>query len=222
MKPIEDTDSYSRSSPSPRYKELLEQYRFLHENGEIDRQVPAENTFEGSSALPQSTRIKRLVDMFGAKSLLDYGAGKGKQYEIEVEVEGNKYQGLQEYWNIEELYRYDPAYAPFTQLPNRQYDAVICTDVIEHIPETDVEWVLDEIFSYSKKFVFINIACYPAKKTLPNGENAHCTTYTEQWWAPIFQILHNKYPDIKFEVWLHSVINTPDGIQKTDFRMTNI
>ena len=214
--------NYNRNNPSSRYIELLEQYKFLHLNGEASRNVPAERTFEGSSTLPQATRVKRLIDLYNAHSLLDYGAGKGRQYEIEIDVEGTKYESLCSYWEIDELYRYDPAYSRFNVLPEKKYDAVVCTDVIEHVPEEDIGWVLNEIFSFAKKFVFANIACYPAKKTLPNGENAHCTTYYKEWWFPFFQDLAHNFSEVKFEVWLHSVEDCPKGRIKTDFKMTNM
>jgi hypothetical protein len=42
--------------------------------------------------------------------------------------------------------------------------------------------ILTEQFRYARKFVFGNIAAYPATKTLPNGENAHCTVQPPEWW----------------------------------------
>ncbi len=62
---------------------------------------------------------------------------------------------------------YDPAYTPYMALPQGKFTmASICTDVLEHCPEQDIPWILSELFSYATRFVFANIACYPAKKTL--------------------------------------------------------
>jgi hypothetical protein len=59
---------------------------------------------------------------------------------------------------------------------------VICTDVLEHCPEEDIPWILDELFAYARKFVYANVACFPARKRLPSGGNAHCTIKPVKWW----------------------------------------
>ena len=65
---------------------------------------------------------------------------------------------------------YDPAIPEYEILPDGQFDGVISFDVLEHIPKQDLEWVITEIFSFSKKIVFLNIACYPAGVILPDGK----------------------------------------------------
>ena len=58
----------------------------------------------------------------------------------------------------------------------------ICIDVLEHIPSHDINWVLRDFFSLTKKIVFISIACYKAAAILPNGQNAHINIQTYNWW----------------------------------------
>jgi FkbM family methyltransferase len=90
--------------------------------------------------------------------------------------------GIAEYWDVDEVQCYDPGYAPHSARPEGRFDGVICTDVLEHCPEEDVPWILEEIFGYAGRFVYLNVACYPARKTLPNGENAHITVRPPEWW----------------------------------------
>jgi hypothetical protein len=74
------TETYSRNNPSPRYRELTALYAQAHVGGLPDQNIKAENLFNGVSILPQLQKIKLLVSEFGAKTLLDYGSGKGIQY----------------------------------------------------------------------------------------------------------------------------------------------
>ena len=67
-------------------------------------------------------------------------------------------------------------------LPGNEFDGVISTDVLEHIPEREIDDVMKEIFEMAQKFVYLNIAMYPAITLLPNGENAHCTLKPKEWW----------------------------------------
>jgi FkbM family methyltransferase len=195
--------SYSRPHPSPRYRELLSLYGRMHVEGEARLGIPAEQTFPGSSLGAHIVRIKRLVDQTGARTILDYGAGKGMQYRPHrVVVDGRHVaDGIAEYWDVDEVRCFDPGHAPHSALPEGKFDGVVCTDVLEHCPEEDLPWILDEIFGYAEHFVYLNVACFPARKTLPNGENAHITVRPPEWWrelvasrASVLWELHAAYP----------------------------
>jgi hypothetical protein len=175
---------YSRANPSPRYRELIGLYGRMHVEGETRLGIPADQTFPGSSLLPHLARIKTLITATEAKTILDYGAGKGLQYRPHpIVVDGRRVaDGIAEYWDVDEVQCYDPGYAPHSARPQRRFDGVVSTDVLEHCPEEDLPWILAEIFGYAQRFVYLNVACYPARKTLPNGENAHATVRPPDWW----------------------------------------
>jgi len=192
---------FSREHPSPRYIELVTTYRDMHLNGERHLGVPAAQTFDGRSLRPQAQRIKTLIDATGAQTLLDYGSGKGQQYDpkpIEIPGQG-RWDSVIDYWGVDEVVCFDPAYPPYSEMPAGKFDGVISTDVLEHCPEDDVAWIVGEIFSFATKFVFATIACYPARKRLPNGENAHCTIRPIQWWDEIFRAAAASHPGIVWE-----------------------
>ena len=176
---------YSRASPSPRYRRLLEQYRLMHEHGETHLGIPPDQTFSGESLDKESPYIRALIRRTGSLSILDYGAGKGSQYELRriVDAEsGVDYPDMRSYWGVREIRCYDPGYFPFSELPSGTFDGVICTDVLEHCAEEDVPWIMDELFAFARKFVYANVACFPARKRLPSGGNAHCTIRPVKWW----------------------------------------
>lgn len=179
---------FTREAPSPRYRELLELYRILHLTGEPGRGLSAERTFDGRSLAPHAGQIRALIARFGARSLLDYGAGKGGLYRMTNvrDENGQTYPDLGAFWNLREITLYDPAYPPYSAYPTGTFDAVICTDVLEHVPEEDLPWLVGELFAFADKFVFANVAAYPAGKHLPNGENAHCTIKPPEWWNGLF------------------------------------
>jgi hypothetical protein len=191
---------FARSSPSPRYRSLVALYRDMHEFGEREANRPAEKTYAGLSCLPQASYVRELIRLTQARSLLDYGSGKGRQYdprEIRDE-DGTTYPDLRTYWGVEAITCYDPAYPRFSTLPQGPFDGVICTDVLEHCPEEDLPWILDEIFSFARLFVFANVACYPAGKRLPTGENAHCTVRGVEWWQALIRETANRHRGVLY------------------------
>lgn len=204
---------YGRDNPSPRYLELQELYGLMHEQGEVFLAIPAAETFPGKSLLPQVGRIKRLIERSAARTILDYGSGKGKQYDPKPvrDGSGREWPGILEFWGIDEVVCYDPCYRPYSKLPEGTFDGVISTDVLEHCPEEDLPWIIDEIFGFAECFVFANVACYPAEKRLPNGENAHCTIKPVEWWREVIEAAARRKPGIVWEVWLQAPVTTPRG-----------
>lgn len=213
--------TYSRENPSPRYFELQEQYRLMHLQDVAKEMEPSGKYFPGLSLLPHVHRIKNLVSANKAETLLDYGSGKGQQYEIKAVNlgEGRDRITIPEYWGIKTIRCYDPGYEPFNKLPNEMFDAVITTDMVEHCPEEDLPWILDELFSFAEKFVYINAADYPAVKILPNGENAHCTIKPPQWWLELIADVASGHPGVAWEGCVISQVNTTIGrkLMKTIF-----
>jgi hypothetical protein len=204
---------YSRKQPSARYRELVATYREMHLHGARLQGIPASQTFDGRSLKPQAARIKHLIERAGARTILDYGSGKGEHYGPKpVRIEGDGvWDGIVDYWGVDEVTCFDPAYPPFSQLPSGTFDGVICTDVLEHCPEEDIEWIVEEIFSFASRFVFASIAAYPASKSLPNGENAHCTIRPPDWWAAQFGAAADRHKPVIWEAWVYA--RKPDGTE---------
>jgi len=207
---------FSRQHPSPRYVELVATYREMHLKGERHMGVPAAQTFDGRSLRPHAEDIKRLIDATGALTVLDYGSGKGTQYDPKpLEIPGKgRWDSVIDYWGVDEVTCFDPAYQPYSEIPTGKFDGVISTDVLEHCPEEDIDWIVDEIFSFASKFVFATIACYPANKRLPNGENAHCTIRPGPWWEEVFRTAAARHPGIIWEARIYSQGWPGTGTQK--------
>jgi hypothetical protein len=188
-------------------------YRRMHAEGEKFLGVPPEQTFPGLSLPPQAPRIKRLIERTGALNLLDYGSGKGRQYDQrDVRLPGGDVvESIVDYWGVDYVHCYDPSYPPLSALPQGKFDGVVCTDVLEHVPEEDVAWVVEELFGYASRFVYANVACYRAKKRLPNGENAHCTIRPPEWWKNLFEGIAPRHPGIQWELAAHAPADGIDG-----------
>ena len=193
---------YNRENPSEEYKELVGEYINLHENG--NKTIPADKMFNGISLIYYIPDLMEVVlNKEKAKSILDYGCGKGKLYSsteyntLNLDKKGRRLKdSLPNLWQLDYYDLYDPGYKEYSKLPKGKYDGVICTDVIEHIDENDCDWILDEIFSYGRKFIYLTIACYKALKTFDNGKNVHVNVQEPEYWKEKLDKLHKKYPHL--------------------------
>ena len=185
---------HNREQPSQDYVDLLTEYKELHKDPKY---------FNGICLITHLNTVTHIMVVEGAKSLLDYGCGKALLYDDEKykNMKLNKKgqtlpKPLQKLWQLDYHALYDPAYPKHSKLPKGKYDAVICTDVIEHVDEKDADWILEEIFSYSRKFVLLTIACYKALKTFKDGRNVHVNVKTPEYWKEKLLQLHAKHPHL--------------------------
>ena len=203
---------YSRDNPSPEYREMVAVYENLHDGGETSAGKSGGDTFTGKMLIRHAPGIKDMIDRTGARDILDYGSGKGLGYSLrDIKLrDGMQITSIKEYWGVDEIRCYDPGYEPFSALPERRYDGVVSTDVLEHITAPDVGWIVDEMFACATKFVYSNVACYPSVKFLPNGQNVHCTIRPPEWWAGLFHAVAMRHTDISYRL----ITSTATGRRK--------
>ena len=119
---------------------------------------------------PMYRSINNLIN-FKIKNLLDYGCGNS-----------NMTIFFDQYYECN-TFKYDPGIKQYENLNKSiNYDLVINCDVMEHIPEEE----LDKIFSQISKLtdnVFFNIYLKEAQTILPDGSNAHVTIKPANWWS---------------------------------------
>jgi len=125
-------------------------------------------TFGNRSEIP--AEVDRCILDYNVTSILDFGCGKGNV----VKALKEKYPNLQ-------VYGYDPGRDGYDSLP-QSVDMTISTDVLEHIEPHLLEETLLDLARRTNKVMYHLIACHPAKKSLPDGRNAHLIVETPEWW----------------------------------------
>lgn len=172
----------------------------MHSQGLPEQGISADDLYHGASLLKHLPTIHQIATKCGAKSLLDYGSGKGRYYEardLEL-ISGEVVPSIQDYLEVASVRCYDPAVAAHNTLPEDKFDIVISTDALEHCPESDIPWIVEEIFGFARKAVYANVASYPAKKILPSGENAHATQQPASWWDDLLKSISKRHPGVAY------------------------
>lgn len=145
------------------YQEIINQYHKIY------LQESEEGKVYGRSSESMLHFIAELIRKKNPKTILDYGCGRS---------------GLVNYfWNdgARVVFKYDPAIREFRHKPKGAMDMVLCTDVLEHIPEDHVTNILSDIRTIASD-AFFSISLVRARRFLPNGLNAHITIKPSEWW----------------------------------------
>ena len=161
--------------------DYLEQQRQMHTR---DDYAVVGHTFAGS--------VFRLAHRYKAKSVLDYGAGrcllqKGLmkeddvlRFETRCRCPADSHPWMDGTWH-----NYDPAIPGLKEEPPA-CELLVCTDSLEHIEPDCLDAVLDHMQRLANVAVYFTVPTVKAKKTLPDGRNAHLIVEPVEWWLPQF------------------------------------
>ena len=136
----------------------IELHRQLHKQSNLH--------FAGKSVRNYITQIDSLIVEHKCKTILDYGCGKAQFWP-------DHWQG--------KIQGYDPAYEKFSVEP-APADLVVCCDVMEHIPESEIKNILSNINQLANNWTFFVIDTKLAKKKFLDNSNCHVTVQTPAWW----------------------------------------
>lgn len=169
----------------------LEQYKIIHQSQAY-----------GQGAAKTRRRIGPWVVLKRPLSMLDYGAGRSKMVDL-INSPG-----------LSVRHRFDPAISEIATVPLSSYDLVTCTDVLEHLDESEINQVLAHIKSLSAAAI-IAADTRPASTVLPSGENAHATVQPPEWWQrkieAIFgcgELIHVSGTSAIFRTWHATPLDT--------------
>jgi hypothetical protein len=177
---------------SPEYYTALEDSKKLHS---------ATNKFSGKFLRPHAKSIKDIIEAQEVKSILDYGCGKGLQYQwvipdnapIEQWIGEESKLGtnvvpsgktLEQYWGIE-VTKYDPAVPEFSKEPRGSFDLVLVSHVLGTIPVQDLPIIVERIFSLTNKYVYVIEAIGAPKKQWASGETEFPVGWTTMQWIDV-------------------------------------
>lgn len=130
----------------------------------------------GNSATRFADDIGKVLHRYHTLSFLDYGCGKESLYKYLY----NKFPILTD---RADYVGYDPAIPERSEKdPDRIFDMVVSTDVLEHIEPEYLTAVLEDMKKHTGKAIYLNICMRPSGDILPDGRNAHLIVEEADWW----------------------------------------
>ena len=147
------------------------------------------NKRKGRDIINASLMVKPIIynicNDHKVETIFDFGCGPADHWEIM----GPKIKP-------KKVMLYDPAIDKYSIMPpeDMKFDLTMCVDVLEHIPEEEIDEILYHTFWRTKDVMFFSIALTKAKQILPNGQNAHVTIKDKKWWYEKIDRFYGLYP----------------------------
>ena len=180
---------FTKDKPSRRFGEMLDQYK----------QLDGGNSATGSLVFdrplaPIVAEIAKLIVETGASSVLDYGAGKGGAYASAGPATTHPA------WPGVAVTLFDPMLPGFPQPQADIYGGVISVGALQHVPEEDIGWVLDEMFKAAQSFVYVAVSTADVAQSLPNGLPAPCNVRSAEWWKGQLELAARRRSGIRWRL----------------------
>lgn len=135
-------------------------------------------TYSGKLLRPHKPFLSEMIERLGVRSALDYGAGKGQQYEWVDPADGKT---MEQAWGFS-VAKYDPCWPPFEAEPTGTFDLVICTHTLAVIPVADLPTIMQRIYGLATKAVFIAEKIGERKKgEIADPHNRAINWSAERW-----------------------------------------
>ena len=200
---------------SKKGNDLIKLYEEMAVNG-IDRTdgTRKENVYNDFQLRKFRNLCKSQISSEKIKTVLDYGGGGSDWNAPNFDPETN--QSARDFFQLQQVDKFEPARG---LMEKKKADCVVCMDVLEHIFIQDIPKVVAELFALSKKMLVVNVACYKAAALLPNGENAHITVRSPDWWKGVFDAISSGYENI--EVMLICSSTFTSGIIFESFKFSD-
>jgi len=131
----------------------------------LNARLHKDNLWYGVGGGRHAGVVLNLSKALATTSILDYGCGKGylaKALPFPI-------------------WEYDPAIPGKDEAP-RAADIVVCTDVLEHVEDGKVQYVLGDLRRCLRRTGYFVIHLGPAGKTYADGRNTHLTQRGQTWW----------------------------------------
>lgn len=159
-------------------------------------------TYSGLFLRPHAAAVKELINRLGVTSILDYGCGKGRQYEWvshDSETGVPVGQTLEEFFGIR-VAKFDPCWGPFARPPDpgSRFDLVLCTHVLGSVPLADLQIVKWMVYRYAHKAVYIAEKLGPVGKAVFSAAAAMPRGWDHEQWADALRPTGRP----SLEVWL--------------------
>jgi len=82
-------------------------------------------------------------------------------------------------------------------------DGVLCRGFLEYLPDEDIPWIIDRLFTETRGFIAAAVALEPAPATAADGMRLPVSRRSREWWLHHFEQASLRNPAVRWHLSLH-------------------
>jgi mitochondrial fission protein ELM1 len=177
---------FTERRPSAAYRALRQRVLEACER-EGTRRAPSEKASDVAN-------VRELVTLSDATTLLDVGFAAPVASPDEM-------KGVAERSGVSSAYRLDFCSAEASLASPGGFDGVICTEVLEYLPDENIEWFVEALFARAKGFLYATVSDGSHAPKLPDGTPAkRLASGGRERWATCFENASARHPDVHWRL----------------------
>ena len=125
--------------------------------------------------------------------------------------------------------RFDVAGASGSSPAAKGFDAVVCSADLEYVPDEDIPWVIDSLFRWAQRCVYLRVSGNPAAVALPDGSLLQGRAHELSWWLAHVEAAAARHPEVHWRLVLHgggtrhsATQCVREGGRRADGRLPNV
>jgi mitochondrial fission protein ELM1 len=160
--------------------------------------------------------VETLIDETGSHTVLDYSFGLGS---TQISLNGASVQQYNSVFVESAAYNACDSGLAESAAESRaeSADGVVCTDILDFVPDEDVPWMLEELFRRSHHFVAVAVHAFPYEQQLPNGDLLRGRPRPSTWWQAQLDLLSPRYPAVRWQLAVQPLSTTPKSSTQISF-----
>ncbi len=176
---------FSRTQPSSQFTQL----------GQSDSEcnVPAQSSSDLIRDILKAADLDKFLDSLDNPSLLHYQQTSSEKSFAQSQPSNNPTAALTVTsfnWGMADAL-----------IPEKQFDIVYGDEGLTLLPNEDVPWILEEMFSMASQLVCIRVSDLNLLSTIPSYFRGHSRDF--DWWASELQSISTRYPSVHWTLLFH-------------------
>lgn len=172
-----------------RYADIFNNKPYIRNNNVLtDKEY---SPFDGAGIRVVLDIIYDEINKRKSVKILDYGCGHAIHWHDEKIIHNEVKKSLTSIIGdkLQCFYRYDPAHPLYSKLPLEKFDIVVCTDVMEHVLDSDLPTLLNNIKNSLEPngVVIFSICTIPSRNRFIDGINMHVNIKSKEEWIDIIK-----------------------------------
>jgi hypothetical protein len=110
---------------------------------------------------------------------------------------------------------WDPAFPALAKAPAEGFDAVVCHDALERVPDEDAPWLVEALFRHARRLVVASVSTHPAPLRLAGGSRLDLQSRSEAFWLALFEAAAAAHPGVRWRL----VLRAPAHLGRVSVRL---